>query len=441
MNENVSRMNSNQDQSGPTLPLSVACPSKEHSNAASESIASIENASRSSGASFEDKRSSGQKTVAASGTSAISAASSTDIRIGACASNRVANLDCPEAAVSLSKCEVVDTRTANTNLPRNLKAVLSDPRYKDDQHIIIALIQNDRQKNFAENLHSIVSVPAYHYVLRWNPKGDAFGIYDTETFVNTIMSTHFQKAKFDSFTRRMRRWGFRRTESMNEKMRGLVFYKCKFFVREKPELCKMMCDDRQRKNKGPSLSQNTTSQVVTKLYSRCHNKRVGNGQSEPKPVHYPSNMPVPIKQPPSPNKKHGTDPTLPMLPTVHFPMRNSEQHPMPMVHHSSVLHHPSSPAKLYAYRHHMDQAVPMGIVSSPIMHSSRHYPVQERNTMNGMMHQNDMISQHGMSPWKGMMHHPGMMPFHQNTMAFESNPNNPQSGYQASSSSFPPRGG
>lgn len=84
---------------------------------------------------------------------------------------------------------------------------------------------------------------------RWVPSGNAFFIYDQKSFVETIMSVHFQNAKFDSFTRRMRRWGFHRVESPDQRDKGIYIFACKLFRRDKPELCKIMCDDRQLKKK------------------------------------------------------------------------------------------------------------------------------------------------------------------------------------------------
>ena len=51
---------------------------------------------------------------------------------------------------------------------------------------------------------------------------------------------------------------------------------------------------------------------------------------------------------------------------------------------------------------------------------------------------NGMMSHNGMLP--GVIHYQAMMPSHQNTMAFPSNPY-PHNGNEALPSSFPPRGG
>ena len=167
---------------------------------------------------------------------------------------------------------------------------------------ITRLMESFRSKNFAEKLHALLSAPAYQTILRWNyPNGESFTILNTTAFVDTIMATHFAKAKFDSFTRRMRRWGFRRIESMDDKMKGFVIYKCKLFVSEKPELCKMMCDDRQRKN-GERSSTTTAAAAVNnrgspRPYGRMDSTSSSNSGSntkrpvqEPIAVHFPCNV-------------------------------------------------------------------------------------------------------------------------------------------------------
>jgi hypothetical protein len=52
-----------------------------------------------------------------------------------------------------------------------------------------------------------------------------------------------------SFTRRMRRWGFHRIETTEQRTTGLIVFTCPRFKRGRPDLCKRMCDNRQFKAK------------------------------------------------------------------------------------------------------------------------------------------------------------------------------------------------
>ncbi|KAL7531310.1 hypothetical protein ACHAXR_003970 [Thalassiosira sp. AJA248-18] len=184
----------------------------------------------------------------------------------------------------------VTAKNADTSSPKKKVNAVTNNDVKE-------LLESIRTKNFAEKLHALLSVPAYQTILRWNPSGESFAIYDKAEFVTTVMATHFKRAKFDSFTRRMRRWGFRRTESMEEKIKGLVLFKFKLFLRDKPELCKLMCDDRQRMNKkragGSGITKNVQRlMATTDMSSPSLAKSNGfKGNNAPVPVHFPMGHP------------------------------------------------------------------------------------------------------------------------------------------------------
>ncbi|KAL7526695.1 hypothetical protein ACHAXR_001605 [Thalassiosira sp. AJA248-18] len=201
-------------------------------------------------------------------------------------------------------------------------------------------------KNFAEKLHALLSVPAYQAILRWNPSGESFGIYDTDKFASAIMATYFQRAKFDSFTRRMRRWGFRRMESMDEKLKGLVVFRSKLFLRDKPEMCKMMGDDRQWKKKQRARGSGSPHEVQ-RLMSATDTPSAGlakrNGikdHTEPVPVHFPTSHPEDFHWGPSINTM-----ALPAYPS------SSPPHQLASTQH---LHQPMT------MNHFVKQAFPTG---------------------------------------------------------------------------------
>ena len=47
----------------------------------------------------------------------------------------------------------------------------------------------------------------------------------------------------------MRRWGFHRIETTEQRSKGLIIFTCPRFRRGRPDMCKRMCDDRQYKAK------------------------------------------------------------------------------------------------------------------------------------------------------------------------------------------------
>ncbi|KAL3805861.1 hypothetical protein HJC23_007822 [Cyclotella cryptica] len=112
------------------------------------------------------------------------------------------------------------------------------------------ITENDlKQTNFAEKLYMLLHMAEFQDVLHWLPSGDAFCVTDQDAFESKIISKYFPSAKFHSFARRMRRWGFHRVESRQERSNGIITFRCVHFRRGRPDLCKLMCDDRQTKKR------------------------------------------------------------------------------------------------------------------------------------------------------------------------------------------------
>ncbi len=117
-------------------------------------------------------------------------------------------------------------------------------------------------KGFPYRLHAILSQPSIQDVMCWTPSGDAFCILDQNRFVEFVLQKHFQNIKFESFARKMRRWGFKKVNGDKRApiMKGAVF-QCQFFQREKLDLCKFMCDERKQKK---AANKSTVSLVKTR---------------------------------------------------------------------------------------------------------------------------------------------------------------------------------
>jgi hypothetical protein len=140
--------------------------------------------------------------------------------------------------------------------------------------------EDDGQKNFAEKLFALLEIEEFQDIIHWLPSGEAFCITDQNAFVSKVMSVHFPGAKFQrcdyridliqcltnrnsilifnnvllsyypqSFTRRMRRWGFHRIETHVQRTNGIMIFTCPRFKRGRLDLCEQMCDDRQIKTK------------------------------------------------------------------------------------------------------------------------------------------------------------------------------------------------
>lgn len=64
--------------------------------------------------------------------------------------------------------------------------------------------------NFPEILHEVVSNPDNALIIAWLPHGKGFHIRDKGRFAEETLPRHFDGAKFTSFTRRLKRWNFKR---------------------------------------------------------------------------------------------------------------------------------------------------------------------------------------------------------------------------------------
>ena len=64
--------------------------------------------------------------------------------------------------------------------------------------------------SFPATLLSIVSNPEYDHIISWLPCGKAFGIHKRKEFESEILPKYFRQATFNSFVRKLNRWGFRR---------------------------------------------------------------------------------------------------------------------------------------------------------------------------------------------------------------------------------------
>lgn len=160
-------------------------------------------------------------------------------------------------------------------------------------------------KSLVKKIQAILAEPKYSSIVSWNDAGTAFIIHDVDAFVSTIMPAHFQQSKFDSFIRRMRRWGFRGVKqrsssfvSLQPTQSNAMEFSCEYFRRDQPELSLLMKDerlgskqftflDRNIKKKDSSLEDNNPAGVIHYPPSRGGIIIPPSEIKQPHPVHYP----------------------------------------------------------------------------------------------------------------------------------------------------------
>lgn len=80
----------------------------------------------------------------------------------------------------------------------------------------------------------------------WIPDGDAFCILPVP-FTEKVLDKHFQGTKFESFTRKLNRWGFKRVAGDSVPSNAVAFYH-PLFHKDKPELLKEMSGGKATKS-------------------------------------------------------------------------------------------------------------------------------------------------------------------------------------------------
>ena len=101
--------------------------------------------------------------------------------------------------------------------------------------------RHDQKRTFPEKLLDVLSRKDCESAITWLPYGNSFVIVSPKKFVIDVLPKYFKEAKFESFTRKLTRWGYKRIT----KEKNTVAYTHKFFRRDCPELCKMMSSGRK----------------------------------------------------------------------------------------------------------------------------------------------------------------------------------------------------
>mmetsp|Transcript_1758 Transcript_1758/g.3320 ORF Transcript_1758/g.3320 Transcript_1758/m.3320 type:complete len:137 (-) Transcript_1758:910-1320(-) len=64
--------------------------------------------------------------------------------------------------------------------------------------------------NFPARLHKILSDPSHSDVITWMPHGRAWRVIDRERLVKDVLPGYYVCKKYESFTRQLNGWGFKR---------------------------------------------------------------------------------------------------------------------------------------------------------------------------------------------------------------------------------------
>ena len=186
-------------------------------------------------------------------------------------------------------------------------------------------------KKLVNKIHNILAEPSYSSIISWNDAGNAFIIYDVDAFVSTVMPMHFQNSKFDSFIRRMRRWGFRvknkkpRQSSFESRLSDAMEFSSEYFIRDRPDLWPMMKDERMNTKQFEFLDHVTTktSGVVESDLKRFAEVMPSLESNLPLPVHYPRQPSASLLTSQQPNYQQMMPSFENSLSPVHYPQSSN----------------------------------------------------------------------------------------------------------------------
>jgi len=102
------------------------------------------------------------------------------------------------------------------------------------------------QYTFPERLMELLMNGTVKKAMWWLPGGEAFALVPN-TFYEVVLAKYFQGTKFESFTRKLNRWGFKRLSGQGVP-KGTIAYYHKMFKKEQQDLMKKMRSGKSSQN-------------------------------------------------------------------------------------------------------------------------------------------------------------------------------------------------
>jgi len=132
----------------------------------------------------------------------------------------------------------------------NIKKV--DHTYRDFSRYLLeggdVVKHKKSDANFPAKLHQLLSKPQFSHIIAWMPHGRAWKILDKELLMSEAVPLYFTQSKFQSFTRQLSCWGFKRLHKLGP---DFGCYYNESFLRGIPLLTGRMM--RVQSNQGKSL--------------------------------------------------------------------------------------------------------------------------------------------------------------------------------------------
>jgi hypothetical protein len=165
----------------------------------------------------------------------------------------------PQTAISISE-DILDRKISDSNLETLAAQAASSKRE--------ASASKPRTYTFPEKMMHLLDSKEEKESMCWLPDGRSFAIIPGN-FAQKVLPKYFDGTKFESFTRKLNRWGFKRVTD-DEDAPGTFTYHHPLFRRGLPSLCRWMSGGKKADNPAGTLSD-----------AQVHSLQLMQGQSAP----------------------------------------------------------------------------------------------------------------------------------------------------------------
>jgi len=114
-----------------------------------------------------------------------------------------------------------------------------DHTYRDYSNFTLDEVPagKNTRSNFPRKLHQIVSNPDHSHIISWMPHGRAWKVHNKELFMSEVVPEYFVQTKYESFSRQLNGWGFKRLHQSGNDFNA---YYHDSFLRGLPHLTALM---------------------------------------------------------------------------------------------------------------------------------------------------------------------------------------------------------
>jgi len=124
--------------------------------------------------------------------------------------------------------------------------------------------------SFPEKLMQMLDSDEFSGIVYWSGYGDSFCI-NTKKFIEKVLDVYFQGSKFESFVRKLNRWGFKRTYHPDFRCET-IGYQHPMFRKGRPELLTSL-SNRKKQKKKTAVSSTPKQEAPLLKVMECHSTK------------------------------------------------------------------------------------------------------------------------------------------------------------------------